>query len=1679
MNEYVATVQSPTWSQSLVFYDYSVYARAVRSLALPRLLKQLSRGSSRIRVYPLSAKRSKEMAFFTAASKADFQHQLQAALTQHIGDKALPQVALFAEQFFGIVSLDELTERRMGDLAGSTLSSWRLLERFDGKPLVRVYNPDYEKHGWQSTHTVVEVLHIDQPFLVDSVRMELNRRGYSIHTLQNSVFSVKRKKNGVLQELLPKGSAGKDVRQEALMYLEIDRCANVGELRTLEKALQDVLEEARMTVADFDAMKARAEQHLAWLGKAKLKVDSAELDEIKTFLTYLLDNHFTFLGYEEFTVVAEKDGGHLVYDESSLLGLSRRLRSGLSKADLHIEQEAVDYLREPLLLSFAKAATPSRVHRPAYPDFVSLREVDAKGKVIKECRFMGLYTSAVYAESVARIPYIRRKVAEIVRRSGFDPKAHLGKELEQVLEVLPRDDLFQTPVDELLSTAIAIVQIQERNKLRLFLRRDPYGRFAYCLAYVPRDVYSTETRLKIQQVLMDRLQAIDCEFWTYFSESVLARVQFILKIDPAKRVPIDQALIEREAIQACRSWKDDYASLVVETLGEAKGTEVLADFPKGFPAGYRERFAAHSAVVDLQHLLSLSERRPLVMSFYQPLAQAEQELHCKLYHADTPLPLSDVMPVLENLGLRVLGEFPYRLRREDGREFWIHDFAFTTAEGVNVDIQELNETFQEAFVRIVEGVAENDGFNRLVLTASMPWRDVALLRAYARYLKQIRLGFDLGYIAATLVNHADIAKELVRLFRTRFYIARKLTAEDLEDKQQKLEQAILAALDNVAVLNEDRILRRYLDLIKATQRTNFYQPGADGQTKSYFSFKLSPRLIPDIPRPVPKFEIFVYSPRVEGVHLRFGNVARGGLRWSDREEDYRTEVLGLVKAQQVKNAVIVPMGAKGGFIPRRMPVGGTRDDIQAEGIACYRIFISGLLDVTDNLKDGKVMPPEAVVRHDPDDPYLVVAADKGTATFSDIANGIAADYGFWLGDAFASGGSAGYDHKGMGITAKGGWVSVQRHFRERGIDVQQDNITVIGVGDMAGDVFGNGMLLSDKLQLVAAFNHLHIFIDPNPDAASSFVERKRLFDLPRSSWADYDTKLISEGGGIFLRSAKSIAISPQMQERFDIAADKLAPNELLHALLKAPVDLLWNGGIGTYVKSSKESHADVGDKANDGLRVNGNELRARVVGEGGNLGMTQLGRVEYGLNGGASNTDFIDNAGGVDCSDHEVNIKILLGEIVGGGDMTGKQRNKLLADMTDDVGALVLGNNYKQTQALSLAERRARERLGEYKRLMAALEGAGKLDRALEFLPSDDELNERSAKGYGLTRPELSVLISYSKIDLKEALLKSRVPDDDYLAREMQTAFPARLTQKFGEAMRRHRLKREIVSTQIANDLVNHVGITFVQRLKESTGMSAANVAGGYVIVRDVFRLPYWWQQIEALDHKVPAELQLQLMDELMRLCRRATRWFLRSRREDLDAARDVGHFAPRVAELAGSLDELLEGPAREQWLARYQSFVEAGAPEELARVVAGTTHLYTLLPIIEAADVTGRPASEVAAAYFAVGGALELSWYLQQITSLPVENNWQALAREAFRDDLDWQQRAVTIAVLQMVDGPRDIEECVACWVEQHRTLVRRWLAMLAELRAASSTDYAMYTVASRELMDLAQSNAPTVGMA
>jgi glutamate dehydrogenase len=1616
------------------------------------------------------------MAFIMASSREEFLSILQIRLLKLVQPDEKDAITKFSDQFFGIVPLEELLARHDTDLLGCTLSFWRFFQSYDGQgEKLRVFNPDIQQHGWQSTHSVVEILHCDSPFLVDSVRMLLNRQGYAIHTLQNSVMAVKRNSEGVLESVLDPHSKSTQAQFESVMYIEIDRCASAAELKRVATSLGEVLSHVRAAVVDFAAMGEQARALMKSLKSKKFGFfPAAERKECEAFIAWLLDDHFTFLGYECFSInegLKSQQLGILPDHCLGVLALNPRDESLTGLPD-----KVVDYLRAPVLLSFAKASQSSKVHRPAYPDYVSIREVDDKGKVLVEHRFMGLYTSRVYADTVERIPHLRQKVAAVRTASGFTSHSHLGKELDQALQVLPRDDLFQMSEGELRDTALSIVQIQQRNQIRVFLRSGNYGRFYYCLVYVPREIYSTEIRLKIEGVLRDRLQASDCEFWTYFSESVLARTQFILSVDPKRKLVVDPLKIEQDIIRVCRDWHDDFSDRLNESLGEASATAVLEDFADGFPAGYAERFNAASGVVDMEHLLSLTTESPLAMSFYQPLSQKAGVLHCKIYHLGEPLPLSDVMPILENLGLRVMGEFPFSFKRHDGEEFWIHDFEFTFALDRELDIHEVNDLFRDAFEQTWRGAAENDGFNRLVLLARMPWRDVALLRAYARYLKQIRLGFELPYIASTLVAHVDIARELVRLFKTRFYLARKLTPVDLDEMQQRLEQAIIGALDQVPVLNEDRILRRYLELIKATLRTNFYQNNAQGCVKDYFSFKLDPRAIAELPLPKPMYEIFVYSPRFEGVHLRGGKVARGGLRWSDREEDYRTEVLGLVKAQQVKNAVIVPVGAKGGFVPRRLPVGGTRDEVQQEAIACYQLFIRGLLDLTDNLVDGELVPPDQVVRHDEDDPYLVVAADKGTATFSDIANGIAADYNFWLGDAFASGGSAGYDHKKMGITAKGAWVSVQRHFRELGVNIQTEPVTVLGIGDMAGDVFGNGMLLSRSLKLVAAFNHQHIFIDPDPDPETSFEERQRLFDLPRSSWTDYKTTLISAGGGVFERSLKQIILTSQMRELFAIKAEKLTPNELINHLLKAPVDLIWNGGIGTYVKSSKESHMDVGDKANDILRVNGSDLRCRVIGEGGNLGMTQLGRVEFCLKGGAVNTDFIDNAGGVDCSDHEVNIKILLNEVVQAGDMTGKQRDKLLASMTDDVSELVLANNYKQTQAISLAQRQAVKAMTEYRRFISAMESSGKLSRSLEFIPDDEQLTERSARGLGLTRPELSILISYSKADLKEALVASGVPEDSYLARELGTAFPSVLEKKYPAALNNHRLWREIIATQLANDLVNHMGITFLRRLQQSTGSLPSELARGYVVARDVFKLQAHFASIESLDYQVTSEIQLEMMDNLMQLGRRATRWFVRNRRSDLTPEREVAHFAPIVETLAAQFDSLLEGQVHGQWQARFEAYMTAGVPEAIARLVAGTSHCFTLLGIIEAADATGQPEQRVAQVFFALGSELQLPWFGQQINGLPVDNHWQALARESYRDDLDAQARMMTVSVLHDCDEESTPEALVKEWVATNPLMVKRWRVMMSDLKNASGGDYPMVAVAMRELLDLAQASRHAV---
>jgi glutamate dehydrogenase len=1579
-------------------------------------------------------------------------------------------VADFTKVIYANTPRDELVQRDVADLYGATLSGWQFIQEFKGSAKVRVFNPEYEEHGWQSTHTVIELVHPDMPFLVDSVRMEVNRRNFSIHSINHVVFDIERDKNG---DMVAAGSLSRKserAKKESFIYLEVDRHTNNSDLTDLTESLEGILEEIRLSVADFTGMRDQAIQCRMDLENSATQLTSEQLSEGTAFIDWLISNHFTFIAAERFKIVERNNKKFIERENQASLGGFRKYKHG---ADFYgideLSPEEQQLFVAPQPVSFSKSGVRSRVHRPAYFDYVIVKRFDENGAVVGGTRFMGLYTSKVYMESPFLIPFVRRKVQAILDATPFERNGHNYKELTRILEVYPREELFLGDKAHLYKTSIDILNIQERRQTRVFLRRDSRSKFISVLVYTPRDLYNTALRRKMDAVLHEFLNPIDVEFTTFFSESILARTHFILRVDPDKDIPVEAGMIERRIKHIVRSWEDDLGAALNEYFGEERGVELYQLYRHGFNTSFRDTFSPRTAVVDIQHLNQLEGGKRVAMSLYRELEEDQSHFKFKLYNADKLLPLSDIIPVLENLGLRVIGEHPYEVLRSDGRKFFIHDFALEYGLDVDVDIHDVKALFQDAFEAVWEEQAENDAFNRMVLGGKLSWREISMLRAYARYMKQIRFGFSEQYIADTLCRYINLSSLLVKLFNVRFSV--DVNDEARSRRFEQLEADFIEALDTVEQLNEDKILRRFHELIKATLRTNYFQDDAQGHPKTYFSFKMNPHAISSMPLPRPMFEIFVYSPRVEGVHLRGGRVARGGLRWSDRVEDFRTEVLGLVKAQQVKNAVIVPVGAKGGFIAKQLAKTTDRESFFNEGVACYKIFISALLDITDNLIEGNVVPPVQVMRHDEDDTYLVVAADKGTATFSDIANEIAESRGFWLGDAFASGGSVGYDHKKMGITARGAWVSVQRHFRERGINIQEQDFTVIGVGDMAGDVFGNGMLLSEHIRLVAAFNHMHIFIDPEPDAASTFLERKRLFEMPRSSWDDYDRSLISAGGGIFLRAAKSIPVTPQMKQRFGLTKDKMAPNDLIRAILKSQVDLIWNGGIGTYFKANSETHTDVGDKANDGLRVNGADLNARVVGEGGNLGMTQLARVEFGLKGGASFTDFIDNAGGVDCSDHEVNLKILLNQMMAEGDMTRKQRDKLLAQMTEEVSDLVLKNNYRQTQAISLAYSDAKTHLDEYTRLIRDFEKAGKLDRALEFLPKDSLLAERKVHSLGLTRPELSILISYAKAELKDALNCEMISGDKYLARAIETAFPQTLVDQFKEPLYGHRLRSEIVATQLANDVVNRMGITFVNRLKDSTGARVTDILKAYVAARDVFKIDSYWARIEALDYKIPTAIQEEMMAGFMRLLRRSARWFLKNRRGGLDVAKEVEHFSKRADKIGHILKDMLHGRAQQIWQERYDRYVSAGVPDELATVSAATHSLFSALSIIEAADQAGKNIETVARSYYALGNHLELDWFMEQVNNLATANHWQALARESFRDDLDWQQRTLTESVI-LRQGELDTQACLDAWVEEYQDLVSRWKQIQGELRDAEELEFAMFAVALRELMDLAQAS-------
>src|SRR5918995_1132844 len=1413
---------------------------------------------------------------------------------EQLGSADAELAEAFVRQLYRWVATEDVAERDPLDLYGLALGHFNFArERPPGTPKVRVYNPHFEEHGWQSTHTAVEIVTDDMPFLIDSVSMELNRRGFGVHLIIHPVLTVRRDGSGELLEILPQLSAEAledGVIAESVIHAEVARQTDPAKLHELELHLERVIDEVRLAVEDWRAMRTEALDAAAELRSGPCPAGSEDVEEAAAFLEWLEAHNFTFLGYREY----DEDG-----PDGPGLGILREPMEG----------EDVGPSLAPGLLTLTKANSRSTVHRPSYLDYAGVKRFDEDGRVIGERRFLGLYTHTAYRASPAEIPMLRRKVAAVLERAGFPPGSHNEKALLEILDTYPRDELFQISGDELFEAAMGILHLGERQRLRLFARRDPFGRFFSLLVFVPRDRFNTENRRRIEAILRNATSAASIDYTTRVSESVLVRLHFVAYVEPGLMPEFDDREVEMMLVAATRSWADDLQEARGDELGGARGGGFFRRYADAFPAAYRADWVARSALADILHIEELTEREGLGISLYRPLEAGPRMLRAKLFRAGRALTLSDVLPLFENMGVEVADERPYPIVPRGADGVWIYDFGLTYSGAGNLDTDAVREGFQDAFVRAWRGDVENDGYNRLVLGAALPWREITVPRAIGQYLRQARITFSDRYVAQALVAHPEIARLMIALFQARFD-PRRTDREDAEEVAGRIAEAI----DAVESLDQDQILRMFLHVIEAMLRTNYFHTGPSEHAQ-YLSFKLDPSQLRWLPQPRPRYEIFVYSPRTEGVHLRGGSVARGGIRWSDRREDFRTEILGLMKAQTVKNAVIVPVGAKGGFVVKRPPAEGGREALQQEVVACYKTLIRGMLDITDNISGDEIVPPPDVTRYDDDDPYLVVAADKGTATFSDIANELSAEYGFWLGDAFASGGSVGYDHKEMGITARGAWESVSRHFRELGMDIQNEDFSVMGIGDMSGDVFGNGMLLSRHIKLLGAFNHMHIFLDPDPDPEKSFEERERLFSLPRSSWIDYDENLISDGGGIFPRTAKSIPLSEQVREMLDVEEESMTPTELMSAMLKAEVDLLWNGGIGTYVKASTETNAEVGDRANDTLRVNGDELRCHVVGEGGNLGFTQMGRIEFALRGGRIYMDAIDNSAGVDCSDHEVNIKILLDAIVEAGDMTEKQRNELLVEMTEEVAQLVLRDNYQQTQALSLAVAQAASMVDVHARYIRALEHAGKLNRELEFLPSEETLAERKSEGMGLTAPEFAILLSYTKLTLYGDLLESDVVEDPYLSGELERYFPTPLRERFREQIHEHRLHRQITATHVTNSLVNRNGPSFVFRLGEETGAAAPDIARAYMAAREIFSLRDLWDGIEALDNKVEARMQSRIMLDARKLLERATRWLLRYRRPPLNIGATISHFSEGAAELSERIPGILrhiEAPPRD-----------------------------------------------------------------------------------------------------------------------------------------------------------------------
>jgi glutamate dehydrogenase len=1563
----------------------------------------------------------------------------------------------FVSAYFDNTDPAELQARGAPTLLAIANAHWRmLLGEPDLKPVgIRVFNPTLAEDGFVSENTVIQIVNDDMPFLVDSVTMAVNRSGRMVHWIVHPLLAIQRDAHGSAIAAVP-ATLDEQLTHSvsSLIFVECDRILLATDREQLAAELSRFLADVRASVNDWALM----------LNRLQTVRQESDLPSLSTkgqqegiaFLAWLEDQHFTFLGARDYQLSRDEDGVRLVPVPHTGLGI---LRGEPSTLVSQLPADALEFLDSDRLVLVTKAMTRSTVHRPAWLDCLTVKRFDDTGRVTGEARFLGLYTSKAYAARVGDIPQIRRHVADVMAAAGVLPESHAAKSLQSILTAYPRDELLQIDTATLIDHAIGILRLQERQRVRAFLRRDPFGRFTSIQVFVPRDRYNTELRIKIGDELSRTLDGQSVEFTPMLTDSPLARIHYLVRARQQAPQNIDVSALEARIAQLAQRWEDDCKLTLLHVHGENLGLALANRFANSFPSAYQEDFPGVMAADDVLVLSRLSAAVPMAVRLYRPLDSTPGMVRFKIFSV-RKVALSDSLPVLEHMGARVLDEHPYQLAVDvhgpEAADYWIHDLGLQLPS--STEFSRVRERFETLFVQVWGNQLDSDDLNKLVLVTTLSAREIAVLRAYTRYFKQLGLSFSQSYLEATLHKNAVLTQTLYQLFDARF--SPGYAAERVE-LQRGLCESIESQLSVVASLDEDRMLRQYYRAILATVRSNVWQSTQAGGVKPYMSFKFSSREMPGMPEPKPLFEIWVYSPRVEALHLRIDKVARGGLRWSDRREDFRTEILGLVKAQQVKNTVIVPVGSKGGFVLKNPPLVTDREAFLTEGIACYKLLLSGMLDLTDNLVKGQLVAPQHVIRHDADDPYLVVAADKGTASFSDIANGVSADYGFWLGDAFASGGSVGYDHKKMGITARGAWESAKRHFRVLSHDIQTVPFTVMGIGDMSGDVFGNGMLLSSQTQLVAAFDHRHIFIDPNPDVARSFAERQRLFNLPRSSWDDYDRSVMSEGAGIYPRSAKSISLSSEAREVLGIDAHELSPSDLLHALLQAPVDMIYNGGIGTYVKSSAESHAQVGDKAGDAFRVDGKQLRCKVLVEGGNLGCTQLGRIEYAQAGGLIYTDAIDNSAGVDCSDHEVNIKILLDRVVEVGDLTFKQRNDLLASMTEEVGHLVLADNYFQTQALDVACHRPMYLLGGQQRLMQWLEGAGRLNRAIEFLPTDEEIARRCLAKQGLTAPENAVVLAYAKMSVFDDLLASNLPDDPYFTRVLKAYFPKVLSERFATAIDQHPLKREIIATFVANTVVNRTGATFVNFLAAEAAAKTADVVRAYTLAREIFDLEPLWDQIDSLDGCVTSTLQLDLLSKLIAIAQRASRWMLRARFKDSDLPTLISRYQPGARELRANLEAWLPASAIAAWAQATQKLVQAGVASELARNLTALEFIFPALDLADLASQTNTSLELAAQTYFGVDGVLGLSAWRVQINRLPTDTLWQTQARGSARDDVYAIASQISQTVLLRFDS-------VAAWSDHHASAIGR-LCQLLQTISAQGADLAPVSVALRELRHLA----------